>query len=223
MATTISGFNTIDFSVVLNAIMQQESQPLTALQNRQAELQKTDSNYAVLATKLAALKAAAADLSSSSSLVHYSAASSDASAVGVSASTSALPGRYEVVVNELAHAQVTGSTSTAPDTDAAIVATGGTLTIGSDVFTVSGPITLSGLAAQINADVSAPATASIIETSPGAFRLVLSSKNTGAANAFTIQNALASTTIAFTDTNGDGVSGDSAADNAVSATNAPRE
>ena len=32
---TLSGFNSIDFNVVLNAVMQQESQPLKALQQRQ--------------------------------------------------------------------------------------------------------------------------------------------------------------------------------------------
>lgn len=217
---TFSGFNDIDFSVVLNSIMQQESQPLTALQSRQTDLKKTDGNYALLATKLATLKAAADDLSSPSSLVHYSATSSDTSAVATSASTGALPGRYEVVVSELARAQVTASSSTTPDSDTTIVATGGTVTIGSEVIAVSGPVTLRGLASQINADASAPATASIVETSPGAFRLVLSSKSSGVANSFTVQNALTATTIAFTDTNGNGISGDSALDNAVAATDA---
>ena len=40
---TFSGFNQIDFNVVLNAIMQQESLPLQALQAKQTALQATDS------------------------------------------------------------------------------------------------------------------------------------------------------------------------------------
>ncbi len=200
MATSgisFSGFNDIDFNVVLNAIMQQESQPLTALQNRQTELQRTDSNYALLATKLSALKTAAADLSSTSSLLRYSATSSNTAAVTVSASSGAVAGRYEVVVTELARGQVTAATSTTADTDTTIVATGGTLTLGDEVITVSGPVTLSGLVSLVNANADSPATASIVETEPGQFRLVLTGKETGEANAFTIQNGLTGTTLAF--------------------------
>ncbi len=46
-----------------------------------------------------------------------------------------------------------------------------------------------------------PATASIVQTSPGAYKLVLSGKNTGATNAFTITNSLTGgTPPALTDT-----------------------
>ena len=36
---TFSGFNDIDFNTVLNALMDQASQPLTALQTQQSALQ----------------------------------------------------------------------------------------------------------------------------------------------------------------------------------------
>ena len=217
---TFSGFNEIDFSVVLNAIMTQESQPLTALQKIQSDLQKTDANYATLATKLGALRSASSDLASPSSLFTYAATTSDSAALTTSASAGAIAGRYEVVVNELAHRQVMASASTAPDTDTTIIASGGTLTIGGETITVSSPVTLRQLVTQINADTNAPATAGIVETSPGAYRLTLSSKETGAANAFTVQNGLTGATLAFSDTDNDGTSGDSAADNAVTATDA---
>lgn len=217
---TFSGFNDIDFNTVLNAIMDQESRPLTALQNRQSQLQKTDGNYALLATRLSTLKTAAAELSRSRTFVNYSASTSDSRALSASASSSAVAGRYEVVVNELARGQTTVSSSTSPDTDTTIVASGGTLTIGSRAITLTGPATLRQLVDQINADTSAPAAAAIVETSPGAFRLVLSSRDTGLANAFTVQNGLTGTSVAFTDTDNDNISGDSAADNAVNASDA---
>jgi flagellar hook-associated protein 2 len=219
-AITFSGFNDIDFNAVLNSLMDQESLPLTALQDQQAALQKTDSNYALLATKIGTLQSAAADLSSSSSLVTYTGSSSDPSALGVSAGTAAVPGRYEVVVNELAHTQVTVSDTTSPDVNTTVVASGGALTIGGEAVTLSGPVTLQQLASAINGNTNVPATASIVQTAPGAYRLVLSSKETGAANAFTMQNALTSTTMAFADTDGDGLSGNSEADNTVNATDA---
>src|SRR4051794_18862497 len=94
---TLSGFNQIDFTVVLNAIMQQESQPLQALQAQQQRLQQTDTAYGQLATKLDVLRAASTSLSQASSLVRFSTTSSDA-AVGVSSSAGAVAGRYDVVV-----------------------------------------------------------------------------------------------------------------------------
>ena len=217
---TFSGFNQIDFNVVLNAIMQQESAPLQALQAHQRQLQATDSTLGQLATKLDALRTAAGSLSSSSTLTTYAASSTDSDAVGVSASTGASAGRYEVVVNELARTQVTMSSTYAPDTSTTIVATGGSITIGSEQIDVSGPVTLQQLADAINADDDSPASASVIATASGQYHLVLTSKETGAANAFTISNQLTAATITFTDTDTDNISGDSAADNAVQATDA---
>lgn len=219
---TFSGFNNVDFTVVLNAIMTQESKPLTELQTRQRTLQATDTVYGQLATKLDALRSASSNLSSSASFVTYAASSSDSAAMTASAATGAIPGRYEVIVSELARSQVTVSESSAADTDTTIVATGGTLTIGGVGVTLSGPSTLADIAAAINAESTSPASASIVETTPGAFRLVLSGKNTGAANGFTIVTTglSAGSTLAFTDTDHDQISGDSALDNTVQAANA---
>jgi flagellar hook-associated protein 2 len=217
---TFSGFNSIDFNVVLNAIMQQESAPLQALQDKQTELQATSTTYGKLATKLDALRTASGALSDSSTLTTYAATSSDTTALTASASLGAVAGRYEVKVNELARAQVTVSSTFAPDTDTTIVATGGSLTIGSEQVNISGAVTLQQLAAAINADSNSPANASIIATEPGKYRLVLTSRETGQANAFTISNQLTAGTIAFADADNNGISGDTASDNAVNATDA---
>ena len=217
---TFSGFNDIDFNVVLNAIMDQESQPLTALQSRQNELKKIDTNYTTLASKLSALQSKAASLSNPTTLTRFAATSANTGAITASAGSGAVAGRYEVVVNELARAQVTVTDSTVADIDTTAVATGGTLTIGAQVVTITGATTLQDLAAQINADANGPATASIVQTAPGAYRLALTSKESGAANAFTIQNGLSGGALTFVDTDQDGLSGDSGADNAVSASDA---
>jgi flagellar hook-associated protein 2 len=137
-----------------------------------------------------------------------------------SASATAVAGRYEVKVNQLARAQVTVSNTFAPDTNTTIVATGGSLTVGTEQISITGSVTLQQLAATINADANSPASASIIATEPGKYRLVLTSKDTGEANAFTITNQLTGGTITFADANNDNVSGDSASDNAVNATDA---
>ncbi len=217
---TFRGFNQIDFGMVLNAIMQQESRPLQVLQAREQALKVTDGALTSLTGKLDALRDAAVALTGSSAAVSYTASTSSPAILTASASSGAVPGRYDVVVSQLARAQVTASSSTAPDSDTTIVATGGTLTIGGIAVAVTGPVTLQELASLINATEDIPVSASVIQTAPGAFRLVLSGTGSGLASAFTVQNGLTGSTVTFTDTDTDGTTGNSAADNAVQATDA---
>lgn len=218
---TFSGANGIDFNLILNSIMSQESQPLQALQTRQAQLTSRANTLGTLTTRATALQTAAAKLADATQISGYSATSNDNAALSVSASSGAIPGRYDVVVNELARAQVTASATTAPDADSTVVASGGTLTIGGVTVTLTGAVTLRGLADAINATSNPPARAAVVQSGPGAYRLVLSAKDTGQANAFTITNNLTGGTgVGFTDTDGDGTSGDDTADNAVQASDA---
>lgn len=218
---TFSGFNSIDFNVVINALMTQASQPLTELQSKQTALKSQLSTFGTLSSKVSAVQSAAEDLASLSGITRYSATVSDSSLVSAVTSGSSVPGHYDVVVNELARAQVTASSSTTPDADTTVVADGGSLTINGTTVALSGPTTLAGLARAINGTSGVGVTASVIQTGAGAFRLVLTGASTGAANAFTVQNGLTGGSgVSFTDTDGDGLSGNSAADNAVQATDA---
>ena len=222
---TFSGFNQIDFNLILNAVMNQERAPLTRLENHKKTLEGQNSAYAALAGKLSTIESAIENLKKADSLALLTATSSDAG-VGVSATTGSVSGTYDVVVTELARAQVTSSSSTyGATTDE--VATGGTLTLTpgngdpATVITISAGTTLSGLAAAINAEADSPAAASVVQTAPGVYRLVLTGKETGASNAFTIASTLTGGAgVAFTDTDTDGVSGDSPADNTQNAINA---
>jgi flagellar hook-associated protein 2 len=217
---TFSGANGIDFNQILSIIMTQESQPLVALQNRQAALQSKAATFGTLASRALAVQQAAAKLADTSQLSGYAATSSNSSALSVSATSSAIPGRYDVVVNELAKAQVTASTTAAPDPDT-VVSNGGTITIGGVTVTLAGSTTLRQLADAINATGNPPARASVVQSGPSSYRLVLSAKDTGQANAFTITNNLTGGSgLAFGDADSNGVSGDSAADNAVQASDA---
>lgn len=217
---TFSGVNGVDFNLILTSIMRQESQPLEALQSRQAALQSRANTFGLLTTRAQALQQAAARLADTSQLSGYAATSSNASALSVSASSSAIPGRYDIVVNQLARAQVTASTTTAPDPDT-VVASGGTITIGGVTVTLAGSTTLRQLADAINASSNPPARASVVQSGPSSYRLVVTANTTGQANAFTITNNLTGGAgIAFGDADGDGTSGDSPADNAVQASDA---
>ena len=218
---TFSGFNEIDFNLVLNAVMAQASQPLTALQSRQSALQSQITTFDALASRVQALRSAADQLGNSASVSTMAAVSSDAAAVSVSAGNAAAAGEYDIVVNELARAQVTASASTSPDATTTVVASAGTLTIGGVAVTLSGDVTLQGLADAINGTDGIGVQAAVVRTSPTAYRLVLTSAAAGASNAFTITNGLSGGSgVTFTDTDTNGISGDSAADNAVTATDA---
>jgi flagellar hook-associated protein 2 len=219
---TFSGFNQIDWSSVLNAVMAQESQPVTALEKQRTALQSQQTAFTTLATKLSALESAASDLATATNFGGRVATSTNSAAVAISATSAASVGTYDVVVKELARAQTTASTSTHLDADQTAVATGGSLVINGKVVTVTLPASLEKLADTINATEDIGVTATVVSPTPGHYQLVLTGKGTGVDNAFTIKNNLTggAAPITFTDTDGDGFSGNSDEDNAVSATNA---
>ena len=222
---TLSGFNKIDFNMILEAVMQQEQAPLRSLQTQQQTLTSRNSRYATLATKLSTLESAAKDLGDASAFVGHTLSLSDSTALTASATTSARAGTYNVVVSELARSQVTASASVAPDADTTPVAMAGSLTItaGGTLVTVelTGAVTLNELASRINATPGMPVTATVIRASSTAYRLVLTSNTIGTDGRFTVTNGLTGA-LAFTDSSEppDGVSGDLDGDNAVVATDA---
>ena len=226
MATgvTFSGFNKVDFGGILDVMMQQASQPLVSMQNRQTALRAQMTTYDLLANRLSTIGTAAKSLGSSGELSIYKATASDPTAVSVSAGTGSVPGRYEMIVQSLARAQVTASADTIPsipDANLTVVASSGSVTIDGVVVNISGAVTLQQLATAINNTPDIGVNAAVVRTSTDAYRLVLTGRSTGADQAFEVTSSLSGGSgITFTDTDGDGISGDTAADNAVSADNA---
>jgi flagellar hook-associated protein 2 len=103
-----------------------------------------------------------------------------------------MAGVYDVVVNQRAKAQVTASTSTA--TENQIVTTGGTLSllVGNQPpvnIVAAGNMTLRQVAEAIN-DADAGVQASVVQVTPGNYRLVLTATDTGTENAFTFTSTL---------------------------------
>jgi flagellar hook-associated protein 2 len=187
---TLSGFNDIDFNAVLEAVMKQESLPLTTLQTQQKTLESKASTFRTLAAKLATFESAVADLTDDNSLLGRTASSTDDKAVKVSAGSTAAAGIYDVVVQELARAQVTASATNTPDADATVVATGGTLNIGGVAVIVDMPVTLKGLADRINSTKDIGVTATVVKSGAGAYHLVLTARSTGTASQFTVSNGM---------------------------------
>ena len=225
---TFSGFNNIDFGSILNAIMQAERAPLTALESQKTTLNQQGTAFTSLASKLGALQTSVSTLTSAKGFNPYAVTSGSPDRVGASSTGGSVAGLYEVVVTELAKSQVMASTTTYASQDE-VVATGGSLSValfGNPPVNipptgVAGTMTVRQLADAINADTTSPVNASVVQAAPGQYRLVLTGRSSGSANAFTVTSTLTGGTgVAFTDTDANGTYGDTAADNAVVATNA---
>ncbi len=187
---SFSGFNNIDFNLILNAIMDQERQPVVALQANVFSLEGQDAQYSSLAAKLADVESAAEKLAVTTGFSARTLTNSDTSILTASSSDTTPIGAYDIVVSNLARAQVTASSSTYADSDTTVVADGGTLTIGGVAVTISGSTTLQGLADAINGTTNIPVTASVVASAPGSYQLVLTGNSTGLSNAFAITNGL---------------------------------
>jgi flagellar hook-associated protein 2 len=225
---TFSGFNSIDFSSILNAIMTAERAPMTALETQKTALNTQGTAFTTLAGKLGALESALDTLTDSEGFSPYTVASGDDTAVGVAATSGGVAGTYEVVVSELARAQVMASTTTYSSPDQAI-ATGGSISVallGNPPVQIpptalTGSMSVRQFADAINAQADSPVTASVVQAAPGQYRLVLTGRNSGMANGFTVTSTLTGGAgLAFTDTDNNGTYGDSAADLSVVARNA---
>ena len=224
---TFGGFNDIDFSLVLNAIMQQERAPLTALETQRTRLTAQNTAFATFASRIGALESAAETLAKTDGLSRVAATVSDSSAVGISSGSSTITGRYEIAVTDLARAQVTASATTYDSVDD-IVATSGVVSLARfseppiDIA-VTGAMTLKDLAAAINNSPGAPVTATVVQVTPGQYRLVLTGRATGAENGFTVGFTTpfsGGEGLTFVDTDNNGLSGDTEADNVQAARNA---
>jgi flagellar hook-associated protein 2 len=186
---TLSGFNNIDFSQVLTALMAQERIPVTQLETQQKALTNQKTFFTQFASKLASLESAVAGLSAPNAFDGRSATVSDPTAATVQVGGTTPKGSYALTVTSLAKAQVSGSSSTHTDHDSTIVASAGTLTIGGVDVTLTAGVTLDGLADAINSTPDIGVSASVVQNGSN-FQLVVTGQATGAANGFTIANGL---------------------------------
>jgi flagellar hook-associated protein 2 len=221
---TFSGFNQIDFGMILNAVMQQERLPLDRLDTQRKALETQKAAFSTLATKLGALETAGNNLKKADSLGVLKVTSSG-TGVGVSASSGTNTGTYSVVVSEKARAQAMAS-ATVYDSLDDVVGTAGTFTITPAtgdpiVLTLTGSTTVQGLATLINEAEDTPVSAAVVQVAPGDYKLVLTGKNTGADNAFTVTQTLSGGAgLGFSDFDGDNVYGNSGEDLTQAARNA---
>ena len=188
---TISGYNQIDFNSLLEAVMEQERAPLrthadaAVLPPDPEELVRDTGHQARGPGDRGPRRSPASDAFGGRAVQV-----SDAGAVSASAGATAGTGSYEVVVNELARAQVTATDSTHADRDTtARRDAAGPIVINGVTVTVGSPVTLQALAEAINRTPDVGVVATVVN-SGGRYQLVLTATRSGAANAFTIENNL---------------------------------
>ena len=201
MAISSAGIgSSLDVNSIISQLMAVERKPMTALDTKETSYQAKLSAYGSLQGALGAFQSAAQALATPAKFVAQRAAVSDATIFSASAGGAAAAGSYSVEVGLLAQAQKLKSSGTAFAATSSTIGSG-TLTIdfgsySGDTFTLnpdkstktisiaSGQSSLAGIRDAINA-ANAGVTAGIVNDGSG-YRLTLTSRDTGAANALRI-------------------------------------
>lgn len=199
MAISAAGVGSgLDVASIISQLMAVERQPLTRLEAQQSSFQSKLSAFGQLKSALSKLQDAAGVLAKSSTFSATTASAGDSKAFTVTSTTSAQTGSYNIEVNQLARAQrVATSATTAPAVGAGTLtislgsyAADGTFTPAADgekSISLTAGSTLNDLRDAINA-ADAGVSAQVINNGT-VNQLVISSKETGAANAFKLSGS----------------------------------
>jgi flagellar hook-associated protein 2 len=193
---TLSGFNGIDFNSIIDAIIQADSQPLTDLQTQQQNEQYRDKAFVSLSGLIGNMESTIESLADSTAFSNVAATSSDPTTVATTVGTGGIVGNYSINVTKLAQSQTTASTNGYTNmTDTA--ADGGSIsfTINGQTTTainVTSAMSLADVASAINTQNSG-VVASVVNDGTN-YKLLISSRQTGAANGFTVNNSLTNST-----------------------------
>ena len=180
----------LDVNSIVNQLMEIERQPLNRLESSKNDLQVQLSAFGQLNSALSRFQSALGDLKTVDAFEVYQAVSSDEGAFTATADSSAATGSIDIQVVRLAEAHKMGSLAIA-DTDTTTLGRAGdkmTFTVNGNAFTVDGGgMTLSQLADAVNdAPDNTGVSATIISENSGSNRLVLTSAETGNANAINL-------------------------------------
>jgi len=180
----------LDVNSIISQLMALEERPIQQQQQKEASYYTQLSAMGQLRSAVSTFQSAVQKLTTFSDLNTYSAKSADTAKFSASADDTAATGTYNIQVTTLAEAHKQGSSAFA-DSDTTTIGAAGdkmTLTLGTSSFTVeTGGKTLSDIATAINdATGNVGVTASVLQESATSFRLILSSDETGTANAMSL-------------------------------------
>lgn len=189
MAIGFSGIGSgNDWNTIINQLLQIESQPLNQLRSREEEIDQQISDYGLIKSAIDTFKSTVEELTTATGLAIFSTSTSDESVLTVSADENAAVSSYDIVVDHLASGDKLASSAY---TDSNTAVGTGTLSITVDGSTMNLAVdasnnTLAGLRDAINDAADNPGVAATILNESGGSRLILTSRETGAANAVTV-------------------------------------
>jgi len=189
----------IDWESTIQQLLAIDSQPITLLENRRATLESQLSRWASIQGQLQSLQSSVQALDSLTEFAAKSATTSNSTILGATASASALPGSYEIMVQQLARShkiacQGWADSATTPigDTGGDLVITVGSSTITIDDADIDASTTLADMADLINRDEGNDnlVSATILNdgSSSNPYRLVLTSVATGETNTISVSS-----------------------------------
>ncbi len=173
-------------SIVTALVNAKKAGPQAEITDRQTQTNATLAGLASLQSGLTSLQSALSKLTLTSTFQSFGATLSDTTVGSATTLSSAQPGTYSLVVNNLAAAQKRASS--AYGATAAVGAGTLTLAVGSNSVdvAVSATDTISDIAAKINAASGNPGVEATVVNGTNGAQLLLSSAKTGVANGFTV-------------------------------------
>ncbi|HDG1668487.1 flagellar filament capping protein FliD [Kluyvera ascorbata] len=217
-----SGLNLSD---ILDSLTAAQKQTLTPISKQQSSYTAKLSAYGSLKSGLEAFQTANTALSKADLFTATTTASST-TAFSATTTGSAIAGKYTISVTQLAQAQTLTTRNTQKDSKAAIATSDSTLTIqqGGDKKPVTIDISaanssLTGIRDAIN-NAKAGVSASIINVGNGAYRLSITSNDTGSDNAMTLSVSGDSALQSFMGYNGTSTDTSNGMEQSVNAQNA---
>ncbi len=187
-AQSVSGLSSgIDWKSLVDSMIEIDGSTRRLVEERKTTVQTRLDAVRSLSSKLLAAQIDSGSLKLTSTFASRTAASSNQSVLSATAATSAVPGVYSVTVEQKAQAQQLASGGFASSSSSSIGTGTVVIQVGNGAATTvtigSGSATLDGLAAAINGATGSGVTAAVInDGSASPYRLVLTAKDTGAAN-----------------------------------------
>lgn len=182
----ISGQNTTE---VITKLMELERKPLELLNTKKESLQTEADAWRELNTRLYALQEAAYKLQSIDMFKVRTASVADSSVLSVTAANGAQVAAYNVEIKQLAkaHAVTSDAVGAADEALAPGLVGDASFSINGKEVTVTADDTLETLTGKINS-ANAGVNASVVKVGDGQYKLVMTSKESGTANAMTFED-----------------------------------
>ena len=166
----------LDTQNILDQLREIERRPIKLLEERKSSYQKRLDAWKDINSKLQALKSAMDDLRQTLDFRVFSTSTEDKDYVTLTATSDASPGEHTIVISQLAQARRISSKSFSSKTDALQLS--GDFLIDGHAISVSETDSLIDIMDKIN-NSNADVSASILQLSDTAYRLIISAKNTG--------------------------------------------